>query len=184
MGIFTAVIAVLIAGAATMGLVASRNPVLAAVLLILIFLIYLGGLVFCVYFALRYALFIPVVMLENLGVTETIRRTVFLTERRRGHIFLTMLVAGIIAYAGVIVFQMPFLVSTIFAIVRGHWPPWLAFASSVSGAVGSAITGPISMIAIVLLYYDARIRKEAFDLQFMMASLDAPAPPSGAVSPA
>jgi len=28
------------------------------------------------------------------------------------------------------------------------------------------------MIAIVLLYYDSRIRKEAFDLQFMLSSLD------------
>jgi glycerophosphoryl diester phosphodiesterase family protein len=184
LGIFLLVVVVLIGGAAGIGVLGASNPILAAVLFILIFLVYIAGLVFCCYFALRYAVFIPVVMLENLGAMATIRRTVFLTKGRRGHIFLTLLVAGIIAYAGVVVFQLPFLVSTVFAVVRGHFPPWLAFASSASGAVGSAITGPISMIAIVLLYYDARIRKEAFDLQFMMASLDAPAPSPGAVSPA
>jgi hypothetical protein len=32
--------------------------------------------------------------------------------------------------------------------------------------------GPISTIAIALLYYDQRVRKEAFDLQFLMESLD------------
>jgi hypothetical protein len=50
-----------------------------------------------------------------------------------------------------------------------------------SAAIGSSITGPISLIVIVLLYYDARIRKEAFDLQFLMSSLDSPAPTVGGV---
>jgi hypothetical protein len=37
------------------------------------------------------------------------------------------------------------------------------------------------MIVLVLCYYDTRIRKEAFDLQFMMASLDRPSPATGTV---
>jgi hypothetical protein len=42
------------------------------------------------------------------------------------------------------------------------------------------------MIVLVLCYYDTRIRKEAFDLQFMMQSLDRsssapPAAPPGGV---
>jgi hypothetical protein len=53
-----------------------------------------------------------------------------------------------------------------------------------SGAVGGAVTGPILLIALVLCYYDTRIRKEAFDLQFMMSSLDRPAPAPEAGSPA
>jgi Membrane domain of glycerophosphoryl diester phosphodiesterase len=142
------------------------------------------ALAFCVWFALRYAVSIPVLMIEDLGVLDTIRRSVFLTRGRRGHIFLGLLVAAIIAYVGIFLFQIPFVIATMVAAMRGHWPFWLASASATASAIGIAITGPISMIVTVLLYYDTRIRKEAFDLQFMISSLDRPAPATGTVSPA
>jgi len=131
-----------------------------------------ASLVLYVVVALRYAVAIPVVMLEDLSVAESIRRSVFLTRGRRGHIFLVLLLAGIIATAGVYVFQMPFTIVMLVSAAQGHVSQWLAFCAAAAGAVGSALTGPISMIAIVLLYYDSRIRKEAFDLQFMLSSLD------------
>jgi len=148
------------------------------------FLAFLAAMVLYVLVGLRYAVSIPVVMLEDLGILATIRRSVFLTSGRRGHIFLVLLVAGIIASVGVYVFQMPFTIAMMFTAMRGHPSQLLAFATAAAGAVGSAITGPISMIAIVLLYYDSRVRKEAFDLQFMMSSLDRPTPAAGTVSPA
>jgi len=131
-----------------------------------------ASMVLYVVVALRYAVAIPVVMLEDLSVVETIRRSVFLTRGRRGHIFLVLLLGGIIATAGVYVFQMPFTIVMLVSAAQGHVSQWLAFCAAAAGAVGSALTGPISMIAIVLLYYDSRIRKEAFDLQFMLSSLD------------
>jgi hypothetical protein len=160
------------------------NPVFAVLLIIGLFFAYVAGLLFCVYFWLRYAVSIPVLMIENLGVIATIRRSVFLTRGRRGQIFLSLLVAVIIAYAGFFVLQMPFTIAMMISAAQGHWSQWLAFAAAVFGSIGSALTGPISMIAIVLLYYDSRIRKEAFDLQFMLSSLDNPAPAAGTVSPA
>jgi hypothetical protein len=134
----------------------------------------LASVALYVVIALRYALSVPALMLEDLGVLGTIRRSVFLTKGRRGHIFLVLLLAGIIATVGVYVFEMPFTIALLVTTLEGHASPWVAFAAAVSGAVGSAVTGPISMIAIVLLYYDSRIRKEAFDLQFMLASLESP----------
>jgi len=148
------------------------------------FLAFIAAIVLYVFVALRYAVSVPVVMLEDLGVLATIRRSVFLTSGRRGHIFLVLLVAGIIASVGVYIFQMPFTIAMMFTAMRGHPSALLAFATAAAGAVGSAVTGPISMIAIVLLYYDSRVRKEAFDLQFMMSSLDTVAPTPGAISPA
>src|SRR6202166_4062535 len=91
---------------------------------------------------------------------------------------------SIIAYVGAILFQGPFFMTLMFSARSGHVPEWLAYASAMSGAVGGAITGPVLLIALVLCYYDTRIRKEAFDLQFMMSSLDRPAPAPGAGSPA
>jgi len=36
------------------------------------------------------------------------------------------------------------------------------------------LVGPLATIAFSLVYYDERVRKEAFDLQLMMATIDAP----------
>lgn len=148
------------------------------------FLASVAAIVLYVFVALRYAVSIPVVMLEDLDVLATIRRSVFLTQGRRGHIFLVLLIAGIIASVGVYAFEMPFTIAMMISAVRGHPSEFLAFASAASGSIGSAVTGPFSMIAIVLLYYDSRIRKEAFDLQFMMSSLDESASSTGTVAPA
>ena len=38
--------------------------------------------------------------------------------------------------------------------------------------MAGVVAGPISTIAIALLYYDQRVRKEAFDLQILLESLD------------
>jgi hypothetical protein len=161
-----------------------NSPILVASMLLIFMFFYVVALVFCVWFALRYAISIPILMIEDLGVLDTIRRSVSLTRGRRGHIFLSLLVAAIIAYVGVFLFQFPFVIPAMLATMRGHWPFWLASASAAASAIGIAVTGPISMIVTVLLYYDTRIRKEAFDLQYMISSLDQPAPAAGTVSPA
>jgi glycerophosphoryl diester phosphodiesterase family protein len=162
----------------------TSSPIFVLFAVMGLFLAILAAVVLYIVIGLRYAVSIPIVMVEDLGVLATIRRSVFLTRGRRGQIFLTILVAGMIASVGVYVFEMPFTIAMMVSAVRGHASLWLAFATAASGAIGSALTGPISMIAIVLLYYDSRIRKEAFDLQFMMATLDRPAPAAGTVSPA
>ena len=184
-GLLVLVMAAMFGVTAALQRVGQSSPGTLAVLglgLLALVFAYLGAMVWAVYLVLRYAVSIPVLMLEDLGVLASIRRSIFLTRGRRGHIFLTLLVAAVIAYVGIAVFQLPFLVVTMVATLQGHWPPWLAFAASLSGAVGSALSGPVSMIAIVLLYYDVRIRKEAFDLQFMMASLDDRAPATGSLA--
>jgi hypothetical protein len=43
---------------------------------------------------------------------------------------------------------------------------------SLSGFVAGCLTGPLATIGMSLVYYDERVRKEAFDLQLMMAGLD------------
>ena len=149
---------------------------------LLVILVYMFGVAAGVYLALRYAVSIPALMLENLRVLAAVRRSVQLTRGRRGHIFIALLLAVIIGWVGYIVFQAPFSIATMITLLRNHQlPTWLALMTSVSGAVGGAVSGPISMIVLVLCYYDTRIRKEAFDLQFMMASLDRPSPAAGTV---
>lgn len=145
---------------------------------------YLAGIGLWLLWALRYAVSIPALLLEHLGVLAALRRSVHLTKGRRWQLLVAIFLCSIIANVGAILFQGPFFIAMMISGQPGRLPDWLAYAFAVSGAVGSAITGPILLIALVLCYYDTRIRKEAFDLQFMMSALDQTAPASGAGSPA
>ena len=141
-----------------------------------------GGL--AIFLALRYSVAIPAFMFENLGTLAAVRRSVQLTKGRRGHIFLAALLATIVGYVGIVVFRGPFWLVAALTVRIGNSPAWLNLATATSGAIGAAITGPLLMIILVLCYYDLRIRKEAFDLQFMMTSLDKSASAAGTASPA
>ncbi len=178
---------VLVVGGVTMAIAVlpteSRpGTALAVVLVIGLILAYLAVLVLLGFLVMRYAVAIPVLVLEDLGVLEAIRRSVQLTRGRRGQIFVACLLTAVIGYIGAIVFQGPFFVAMLFTAKNPQGLSWLAFWMSVSGAIGGSLTGPLLMIVLVLCYYDSRIRKEAFDLQYMMSSLERPA--AGSVSPA
>jgi hypothetical protein len=173
----------ILAGLGAAGAVATGSQIAMGVMVVIfVFGLYITALAAMIYLALRYAVAIPALVLEDLGVLASIRRSVQLTRGRRGHVFIALLLAWIISIVGLMVFYMPFYIPTMIMMARSHAvPSWLAMMSSVSAAVGSSITSPIFLIVLVLCYYDTRIRKEAFDLQFMMASLDRPAPAAGTV---
>jgi hypothetical protein len=131
----------------------------------------LGGIALAVWFSLRYAVSLPAVLLEDAKGRAAIRRSVQLSRGRRGQIFVAILLGIVITYAMAFLFQGPFYVGIAVMKIKGQLPNWLILGTSVSSTVGGVIAGPLLMIILVLLYYDLRIRKEAFDLQQMMNSL-------------
>ena len=46
-------------------------------------------------------------------------------------------------------------------------------ASLAATFISQCLVGPLATIAFSLVYYDERVRKEAFDLQLMMTTIDA-----------
>jgi hypothetical protein len=52
----------------------------------------------------------------------------------------------------------------------------LALGNNLGSSLVSAVIGPLATIAMTLIYYDERVRKEAFDLNYMMEMLDGPTP--------
>ncbi len=135
-----------------------------------------------VWVVLRYGVAIPALLLENLKARQAMKRSVSLTSGYRGRVFLTLLLMGIVTYAAVLLFQGPFL-AAIMMTKGGAASLWLRSLAVTSGGIGGALTGPLAMIALSLLYYDVRVRKEAFDLQMMMAALQ-PGGPSPETPPA
>ena len=127
----------------------------------------------------RYALAIACCVVEDLGVIKSIKRSAKLSKGSRFRIFLIyavfLLLAVILGAAlgglagglGTLTTNAPARIMLIY------------FASFVA----SLLTSPLATIGIALAYYDERVRKEAFDLQVMMSSLDSPAASVNATVP-
>jgi hypothetical protein len=146
------------------------HPVVSGLVVILGMLLLFGVAMF---FMLRWALSVPALVIENISAGESISRSVALARGRFGRLFLLGLCAMVVTYAAMLIFQGPF---TLGAFVVGPDTTtafWLNVMGAVTGSVASAFTTPFAVIALALLYYDARIREEAFDVELALQALDA-----------
>lgn len=134
---------------------------------------------------LWYALAVPVLLLEHSGVRQALKRSRSLTKDQRGRIFLIGLLTVIVSWVLGSIIQGPFVGVSIFLAMKHTEPPyWLNVLTTISGGVAGALTGPLFMIALVLLYYDVRVRKEGYDVQLMLESLGGPTPAADQVQAA
>jgi len=169
--VFPALVAVIILFAVmSKGGVAPGGPLIEFVPLTIV----LAGSGVAVWICVRYAVSIPAVLLENIKGRAAIRRSVELSRGRRGQCFIAILLGLVVTYAMVLLSQGPFYALFALMKLKGPLPISLVLAMSTSSAIGGVIAGPLLMIILVLFYYDLRIRKEAFDLHQMMASLPEP----------
>ena len=125
--------------------------------------------------ALMWALTIPVAVLEDKGLRDSVERSAELTKGHRGRVFLIYLLFVILFYIVSIALEMPiFAAIGIAARTNPHAVPplWMLLAIPIATFLTQCIVGPLMTIALSLMYYDERVRKEAFDLQHMMATLD------------
>jgi hypothetical protein len=123
-----------------------------------------GIYVFC-----RLLVCVPAALVENRGPRDSLSRSWALTKDAAGRSFVIIVLYSILAIALSIVFVYPF---TGLAAVAGPRNPemmrfWLLLAN-VGSTVVSSLVSPFLLIATSVFYFDLRVRKEAFDLQFMM----------------
>jgi hypothetical protein len=133
--------------------------------------------------SLMWALTVPVAVLEDKGLRDSVERSAELTKGHRGRIFMVYLLFLVLFYAVYMVCEFPIL-AFIGITARAHVAPplWALMAVPVGTFVTQCLVGPLLTIAMALVYYDERVRKEAFDLQHMMSTLDgAPGGPLPAV---
>ena len=144
---------------------------------ILLGLIALGiGLFFMVHFYARFSFAIPACVLEKVSVIKALERSSFLTKGRTGRMWLVFLLTGLINSALAFAITLPITVTAILMAAkgRGQLSLGLAVAAQVGQFLASTLSTPIATISIALLYFDERIRKEAFDLQYMMSAIEEP----------
>jgi hypothetical protein len=131
-----------------------------------------------------WSLSIPAKVLENRGVLESMSRSMELTKGSRGRIFVIGLLMLVLTLGITWLLQWPILLAAGAGFTSGLRRVAIGWqvASLVATFVSRSLVGALGTIALSLVYYDQRVRKEAFDLQLMMMTLDTP-PPSPVPDP-
>jgi len=128
---------------------------------------FIFALLYGAWMSLRYSLAVPACVVEELPATGAIKRSIQLSQGSRGRLF----VLGLLVYAVRMLLGVLFGFPLIALAVKhpGHPLPvgWLMF-QQVGVFVSSSLIGPIYSIGLTLFYYDQRIRKEGFDIEWMM----------------
>lgn len=117
-------------------------------------------------FMALFVLTAPAIVVEDLGPIEAMRRSWRLVRPRFWPVLGTALLAGFIAWVIANVLQT--LPGVLAITVSASWI-WIVVVAF--GVVASLITEPIVAIVATLLYFDARIRHEGFDLELMASDL-------------
>ncbi len=155
------------------------DPVLIIFFLLFMLAAMAAAAVLGCFLMMRYALVVPALVLENITARQAIKRSVALAKGNFWRIFLTFMLMYLISTSIISICQGPFWVAMfVIGIKNGVMPLWLSLPMTISGGIGGAVSGPLMVIALTLLYFDARVRKEGFDLQLMMANLQQERPGS------
>ena len=143
------------------------------------------GIPFAVYLGLGWSVAIPAIVAERLGGMDGLRRSWGLVSGHRWRLLVVFLLLGLIAWllvsipsglASFLTVPVVLLVEDNLALVGAA-----NVVSSLVSAAGQSLFGGLSLITATLVYYDLLVRREAFDLQQRVETLEAPPP---AVPPA
>jgi hypothetical protein len=121
---------------------------------------------------------VPAAMLEDKYAGAAVSRSMDLTKGFGMQMFLIFLLTWVLALVAAAVFQYPFMILTAMAMARQQAVPFAyLLLQHLSSFISSVLIGPIATVAFSLMYYNLRVRKEAFDLQHLIALLPAASQP-------
>jgi len=138
------------------------------------------------YLSAKFSLAVPACVVEKLGVVDSIRRSWRLSEGSVLRLILVNILAGVISFGIGAVLSIPYFVGIVLFAAKKNPAVLMPFViwQYVADFIARSIAFPIATIAVSLIYYDERVRKEAFDLQLMMEAIGRaqPAPLQGEAS--
>jgi len=131
----------------------------------------IGTLGWTGWMTVRTLLATPALMLEQLHVLESVRRSFRLTRgsfwRLLGIYLLTSILVGVVAQ----VVSVPItIVSSLLLVTMSGEAAVLAITTALSSIVAALITTPFSAAVVALLYIDTRMRREGLDVQLVRAA--------------
>jgi hypothetical protein len=139
--------------------------VFALVTLAFAFLV-LGAMVYAIFMGLRYSLAIPASVVEDLPARKAIRRSIDLSKGSRGRIFLLGLLVVAIQLGLGMITQLFFVIAAVKQ--HGTLPVGVRALQQIVAFFTNTFVGPIYATGFTLFYYDQRVRKEGYDIEWMM----------------
>jgi uncharacterized membrane protein YccC len=127
-------------------------------------------------FTMMWSLAVPVAVLEDRGIRDSISRSSELTQGSRWRIFVIWILFIVLSIAVALLIEWPIGMFVGMLGAKAANAPGVQVAAAVADFIAQCLVGPLATIGFSLLYYDQRVRKEAFDLQHMMETLDATQP--------
>ncbi|RME48588.1 MAG: hypothetical protein D6795_12775 [Deltaproteobacteria bacterium] len=120
----------------------------------LLFLLLLPGVGFTLWFALRWLLSAPVIVLEGRGPLAAMERSADLVRGFRCHAL------GVLLLLGFVLSVAPHSLGALLTFLQQN-----TLVAGVGTLLLEAILLPLFFVALVLLYYDLRVRKEDFGVE-------------------
>jgi len=145
------------------------------------FLLIVGmSLLFCVFplwiwIGVRWIVWMPVMFVENLGLGAALGRSWRLVEGRWWRTFLILFLMYILIQVVATALQAFLYLGQL--LLQAVLSSYLSLAiSEATGILVSSLVAPILQIAIVLIYFDLRVRREGLDLFQLAERVGAPPP--------
>jgi hypothetical protein len=129
---------------------------------------------------LRNSLAVPAAVVEDLRVPAAMRRSKLLSHGGKFRIFLLFLLLGALSMvAGML--TMPFSVMLMQSRSGEHIIAQAIML--VITFISASVVAPVGAIGLCLFYVDERVRKEAFDIEFLMERSAPPIPQAASTEP-
>jgi hypothetical protein len=137
-------------------------------------LLVLGLAVYGFWMLTRLCLAFPIAVIEQAPVTIALKRAASLSRGTRWRILVLFLLGLVLGWVGSLMVMVPLFLGL--ALVPGLNTPahsQTIGAIAIVGVYGAwfviqALTMPVYAIALVLFYYDQRVRQEGFDIEILM----------------
>lgn len=120
----------------------------------------------CIWLLCRIALSNAACVLEDLKVWRSVKRSISLSKGLRWRIFLLLLLVYVVEF----ILEMALIAPTFALLIRSHGQLSLGLTIYTLAAafVVTTLTTPVYGIGLTVIYLDARIRKEGYDIDVLM----------------
>jgi hypothetical protein len=138
---------------------------------------------YAIWMLIEFSLAFPICVVEEMRAWASLKRSFFLCKGTRGCIFLLGLLVAVLG--SLLSMGLALLLIILVSLIPGIGSPQHVQALGVatilimygSGFAVQALIRPVYGIALVLFYYDQRIRLEGYDIEWMMQQAGLAPPP-------
>lgn len=132
-----------------------------------------------IYFAIAWLFAMHVMLIEGHGIGTSLTRSRALVSGHWWRVFGIGLIAVIVQGVIVTALSLPSIIAGGSAMVNDPFAQQSTLANvlaTIGNAAGVIVAGPIIFCTVTLLYFDLRIRKEGFDLEYQIREMEASLP--------